>query len=102
MCKNSKEQQSEIKHSMVNSECCNKKENIYKGSIEVYKDICDMYEKDDNENFLTSRGNRFVEFLKKVGIAVLIGYAIISIHSMKKTLDNISDTVHNASSVKTK
>jgi hypothetical protein len=61
-----------------------------------------MYEKDDSENYLTTKGNTLLRKAKDVGIAILIILGILTVLSIKKTVDNIEARMHNASSVITK
>jgi hypothetical protein len=68
----------------------------------LYKSICEMYEKDDSENYLTTKGNNLLCKAKKVGIAILVIIGILTVLSIKKTVDNIEARMHNASSVITK
>lgn len=81
--------------------CCESKKAI-KEEHNIYKSLCEMYEKDNDDNILTTKGQTVVRELKRIGIILLAAYALYTLCSIKKTLDNIESRVHNASSVTTK
>lgn len=68
----------------------------------IYKSLCEMYEKDDDSNFLTTKGKNFIYEVKRIGIILVAAYALYTLYDIKKTVDNIPVPVHNASSVTTK
>lgn len=82
------------------SSCCGIK--VQKEEHNMYKGLFEMYEKDDSNNILTSRGQNILCTAKKVAIYLIAAYALLTLVSVKKTLDNIEGRVHNASSVNTK
>jgi hypothetical protein len=61
-----------------------------------------MYEKENDDNFFTTKGHYVIREMKKVGIILLAAYALYTLYDIKKTVDNIPVPVHNASSVTTK
>jgi hypothetical protein len=87
-----------------NKDCCKSIYNsgIYKTDENFYKNLSDYYEKEDDENFFTSRGQEFVHNAKRILIVVAFAVALVTLFSIKKTLDNIDARMHNASSVTTK
>ncbi len=102
MSKNNKESENIAKEYFSEYKpCCNevKKANEQES---LYKSICEMYEKDDSENYLTTKGNTLLRKAKDVGIAILIILGILTVLSIKKTVDNIEARMHNTSSVITK
>lgn len=68
----------------------------------MYKSLYELAEKDDTSNIFTTKGRDILCFAKKVAIYAIIAYALLTLVSVKKTLDNIEGIMHNASSVNTK
>lgn len=81
--------------------CCESNK-VYKEDQNIYKSISEMYERDDSNNLLTTKGYGILCKLKRIGIIVLGVVALLVLFSVKKTVDNIEARVHNASSVITK
>lgn len=81
--------------------CCDSNKAI-KEEHNIYKSLCEMYEKENDDNFLTTRGQNFIREAKKAGIILIAAYALYTLYDIKKTVDKTCDCVHNASSVTTK
>lgn len=81
--------------------CCDSNKAI-KEEHNIYKSLCEMYEKENDDNFLTTKGHNFIREAKNAGIILLAAYALYTLYDIKKTVDNIPVPVHNASSVTTK
>lgn len=82
------------------SPCCGNVKD--KNDNDIYKNLCELYEKEDSENFFTQRGHSAINNIKKVCFFVIIVISFIMLCSIKKTVDNIDARVHNASSAITK
>ncbi len=81
--------------------CCESNKAI-KEDNNIYKSISEMYERDDSHNLLTTKGYGILCTAKRIGMIVLFAVALLTLFSVKKTVDNIEARMHNASSVITK
>jgi hypothetical protein len=101
MSKNNKESENMNECKCDYKACCESNK-VYKEDQNIYKSISEMYERDDSNNLLTTKGYGILCKLKRIGIIVLGVVALLVLFSVKKTVDNIEARVHNASSVITK
>ena len=92
----------------INNDCkhfykfCENKCGSMETQLESNKSLLKFYEDEDSNNVLTSNGRELLYKAKTVGIYVFWIALIVTLISMKKTLDNIDARVHNAPSVTTK
>lgn len=70
--------------------------------LESNKSLLKYYEAEDCNNILTSNGREFLYKAKTVFICIFWAVALLTLVSMKNTLDSINARVHNTSSVTTK
>jgi hypothetical protein len=101
MSKHDKQNENMNEHNKYDKSCCESIKAV-KEEHNIYKSLCEMYEKENDDNFLTTRGQNFIREAKKAGIILIAAYALYTLYDIKKTVDNIPVTVHNASSVTTK
>jgi len=81
--------------------CDNKCENM-NTQLESNKSLLKYYEDEDCNNVFTSKGRELLYTAKTIGIYAFWVALIVTLISMKKTLDNIDARVHNTPSVTTK
>jgi hypothetical protein len=92
----------------INNDCkhfykiCDNKFETVNTQLESNKSLLKFYEEEDYKNVLTSNGRELLYKAKTIGIYVFWVALILTLISMKKTLDNIDARVHNAPSVTTK
>lgn len=101
MSKHDKQNENMNEYKCEYKACCDSNKAI-KEEHNIYKSLCEMYEKDDDKNFFTTKGQNFIYEAKRVAVILLAAYAIYTLYDIKKTVDNIRVPVHNASSVTTK
>ncbi len=81
--------------------CDNKCETI-NNQLESNKSLLKFYEDEDSKNVLTSNGRELLYKAKTIGIYVFWVALIVTLISIKKTLDNVDARMHNTPSVTTK
>jgi hypothetical protein len=101
MSKHDKQNEDMNEYNKYEKSCCESIKAV-KEEHNIYKSLCEMYEKENDDNLLTTKGHNFIREAKKAGIILLAAYALYTLYDIKKTVDNIPVPVHNASSVTTK
>lgn len=101
MSKNDKQNENMNEYNKYDKSCCESIKAV-KEEHNIYKSLCEMYEKDDDSKILTTNGQNLLRKAKDIGIILLAAYALYALYDIKKTVDNIRVPVHNASSVTTK
>jgi hypothetical protein len=83
---------------------CNKADYCKTNEVELdaKKSLLKYYEEEDCNNIFTSRGRELLYNVKFVFVCLFWAVALLTLVSLKKTLDNIDARMHNAPSVTTK